>query len=152
MCHRKTPTSRCHGDFWSKNVILVWACDDTILKKKWVRFFCPRLLKCAGLDQPTVDSGGVTRGRSVAVAVGCLHFNGTSTALQLHFHGTSTALPQHFHCTSTTHLKKYIVSLLLSASVEGFSFSGIQDFTYCEIYNKVAYFLTYQTLHLLRHG
>ena len=26
------------------------------------------------------------------LAVGCLHFNGTSTALPWHFHGTSTAL------------------------------------------------------------
>ena len=29
------------------------------------------------LDQPSLDSGGVSRQRSVAVAVGCLHFNGT---------------------------------------------------------------------------
>ena len=33
----------------------------------------------------------------VAVAVGRLHLNGTSTAIQWHFNGTSTALQQHFN-------------------------------------------------------
>ena len=42
-------------DFLSKN------------NKKLVRFFT-RMLKQAVLDQPTVDSGGVTKGRSVTVA------------------------------------------------------------------------------------
>ena len=65
-------------------------------KKGGSGFFFQRLLKRAVLDQPTVDSGGVSRGRSVAVAVGCLHFNGTSTALPRHFHGTSTVLLRHF--------------------------------------------------------
>ena len=57
----------------------------------------PRLLQRAVSDQPTVDSGGVRRGRSVAVADGCLHFtharhfNGPSTPLSRHFHGTSIA-------------------------------------------------------------
>ena len=31
----------------------------------------PRMLKCAVLDQPTVDSGGVSREMSVDLAVGC---------------------------------------------------------------------------------
>ena len=57
----KTPTSRCRGDLWSKNVFLILACDDTI-KKCGVSFF-PRLLKQTVLDQPTLDSGGVRRGR-----------------------------------------------------------------------------------------
>ena len=96
---RKTPTSGCRGDFWSKNVFLILACDDTISK---LHYF-PRLLKRAVLDQPFVDMDGVSRGRFVAVAVGCLHFNGTSTALQRHynrpFHGTSMALPWHYHGT-----------------------------------------------------
>ena len=58
------------------------------------------------LDQPTVDSGIVTRGRSVSVAVGCWlfalqwHFNGTSRVLQRHFNGTSMALQWHFNGTS----------------------------------------------------
>ena len=42
------------------------------------------------------------------MAVGCLDFNGTTTALQRHFHGTSTALPHHFHSTSWhTEFKQY---------------------------------------------
>ena len=50
-----------------------------------------------GLDQPTLDNRGVTRGRSVAAAVFCWlmahqrHFNGTSTVFQQHFNGTWTA-------------------------------------------------------------
>ena len=38
--------------------------------------------KCAGFDKPTMDNRGVRRGRCVAVAFGCWHFNGTSMALQ----------------------------------------------------------------------
>ena len=53
----------------------------TQFEKKGASFSPPRLLICSVLDQSTVDSGRVSRGRSVAVAVGCLHFNGTSTAL-----------------------------------------------------------------------
>ena len=59
-----------------------------------LRFF-PRLFKRTAFDQPTVDSVGVSRGRSVGVAVGCWLF-----ALQRHFDGTSTALPWPFHSTS----------------------------------------------------
>ena len=60
-------------------------------KKRGGPFF-PRLLKRAVLDQPTVDSGGISGGRSVAVAVGCglFDYNGTSMALEQHFQGTST--------------------------------------------------------------
>ena len=50
------------------------------------------------------------------LAVGCLHFDDTSTALQRHFHGTSTAPPCHFHGPSTAflwnfHGKKKIKSI-----------------------------------------
>ena len=45
--------------------------------------------KSAVLDQPTVDRGGVSRGRYVGVAVGCCLF-----ALQRHYNGTSVA--KHF--------------------------------------------------------
>ena len=44
-----------------------------------------------------MDSGGVSRGKSVDVAVGCLHFNVTSMALQWHFHGTSMAFQRYFN-------------------------------------------------------
>ena len=70
------------------------------------------MLKRAVLDQPTVDSGGVCRGRSVALAVGCWLF-----ALQRHFSGTSTELPGNFHGTST-------------ASGERFSVSRMRNFFY----------------------
>ena len=30
----RKPTSRCHGGFWSKDLSLILACDDIILKKK----------------------------------------------------------------------------------------------------------------------
>ena len=60
--------------------------------------FCLRLLKRAVLDQPTVDSGGVSRGRSVAMVVGCWLF-----AFQWHFISPSMALPQHFHGTYMSH-------------------------------------------------
>ena len=65
-------------------------CDDKIFQKRLDPFFFSRFFKREVLDQPTVDSGGVSR----AVAV-C-----TSTALQWHFLGTSTAFPRHFHGTS----------------------------------------------------
>ena len=73
-------------------------------KKKGVRFFT-RLLKCAVLDQPTVDSGGVSRERSVTVTVDCCHFNDTSTALQWHFNSTSMALQRHFNGISMAQKK-----------------------------------------------
>ena len=69
------------------------------------------LLKSVVLDQPTVDSGGVSRARSVAVAVGCClfalqwQFNGTSMALQQNFNGTSMAFQQHFNGTSSADKK-----------------------------------------------
>ena len=89
------------GDFWSKNVFLILACDDTIYKKKGVHFctlgsLFPRLLKRTVLDQPPVDNGGVSSGRSVAVAVGYWLL-----ALQWPFNGTSMALQWHFNITST---------------------------------------------------
>ena len=57
--------------------------------------FVQRLLKYAVLDRPTLDSVRVSRGRFVAVAVGC-----TSMALQWNFNGTFRALPRHFLGTS----------------------------------------------------
>ena len=61
------------------------------------------------LEQPTVDIGGVSRGRSVAMAVGFWHFNGTSIELQLHLNATLTELHRHFNGTKTA--KKYIIFL-----------------------------------------
>ena len=57
----------------------------------------PRLLKRTVFDQPTVDNGGVSRGRSAAVAIGTSmalqwQFNSTSTAIQWHINGNSTAI------------------------------------------------------------
>ena len=51
-----------------------------------------RLPKRMVLDQPTVDNGRVSRGRSVATAVGCWLLNGPSMALQKHFNRISTVL------------------------------------------------------------
>ena len=91
------------------------------------------------------------------LAVGCLHFNGTSMALQRHiictsmalwwhFRGTSTTLPRHFNDTSTTllrhfhgtsttlqrHLnsKKIGIFFLLFALIERFSISLMRYFCY----------------------
>ena len=102
LCHCKAPSSSCRGDFWLKNMFLILACDKTFIWIYCYRFFCFFLF--AVLDQPTLDSGGVSRRRSVAV--GCWlfalqrHFNGTSAAHYLHFNGTLMALPWHFHNTS----------------------------------------------------
>ena len=54
----------------------------TQLEEKVGAFFL-RLLKLAVLDpdQPSADSGEVTRQRYVDVAVGCRHFNSTSMTL-----------------------------------------------------------------------
>ena len=85
-----------------------------------------KIVKTCGLDQPTVDGGGVTRGRPVAV--GCLHFNGTSTTLQLHFNGTSMALPKHFNSIYFfIFYETKIILLLLSVLVERFSVSRMRD-------------------------
>ena len=54
----------------------------------------PKIVKGAVFDQPTVKSGRVTRGRFVAVDVGCWLFS-----FQQHFHGTSMALPWYFNFT-----------------------------------------------------
>ena len=90
------------------------------LQKRGFRFsFFTRLLRRAVLDQPTVDSGGVSRGKCVAVAVGCW-----LCALQRHSNGTSTALLRHFTGTQKN------VALLLSALVQRFSVSRMRDF-YC---------------------
>ena len=67
------------------------------------------LLKHMVLEQPTVDIGGVSRGRSVAMAVGFWHFSGTSIELQLHLNATLTKL--HWHINGTKTAKKYIIFL-----------------------------------------
>ena len=75
--------------------------------------FPPILLYHAILDQPTMDSGGVTRRRYVALAVCCWLLAGcTSMALQWHFNGNSTELQRHFNGTSRDffgifYIKKY---------------------------------------------
>ena len=91
-----------------------------------------RLLKRTVFDQPTVDNGGVSRGRSAAVAIGTsmalqCHLNGTSTAIQQHINGNSTAHQRQFNSNSTAKNKK-IKSVLLLASVKRVSVSRIRDF------------------------
>ena len=120
-------TSLCHEDLWSKNAFLILACDDIILayddtvkEKKGIRF-CTLgslflgSLKRKVLDQPTVDNGGGSRGRSVAVAVGCWHFDGTSAALQRHYNRKKK--------------KKKMLSVLLSLPVKRVSVSRMRDFS-----------------------
>ena len=68
------------GNLWSKNVFLYWPAKTQIQKGVGV-LFCKRLIKCAVLDQPTVDNGVFSTEKYVAVAVGCWHLNGTSSAL-----------------------------------------------------------------------
>ena len=70
-----------------------------------------------------MDSGGVSRQRYVAVAVGCWLF-----ALQWHFNVTSTALPRHCHGTSMALPRQTkIVLVLLSAPLERVSDFRIRD-------------------------
>ena len=71
------------------------------------------LLKHAVLDQPTVDSGDLPEEGLWLwlLAVGYLHFDGTSTALQQPFKG-----------------KTKFVSVLLSTLVMRVSVSRMQDF------------------------
>ena len=96
MWHCKTFTSGCPGDLWSKNLFLIVACEDTIFKGR--PFFVWKLLKHETLDQPTVDSGRIGRGRLwlLAVVFFCILM-----ALQRHFHCPFTALPTHFNGNST---------------------------------------------------
>ena len=55
------------------------------------------------LEQPTMDNGGVSRGRYLAVAFGCWQFNGTSMVYWRHFNN-SKALKRPFFC-----LKKKVI-------------------------------------------
>ena len=91
-------------------------CNNFPTKREGGAFFSQSLLKSA-------DSGGVRRGSSVAVDVGCWLF-----PLQRHFYGTSTALPQHFHGTKKGK-NKQIVSVLVSTLVERVSVSHMRDFS-----------------------
>ena len=57
----------CRENFWSKGISLILACDDTILVFSSVLM----IFRVFGILEPaTVDNGGVSRGGSVAVAVG----------------------------------------------------------------------------------
>ena len=68
------------------------------IKKRVSKFYFQFSLLSA---RSTVNSWRLSRGRSVAVAVGCWLF-----ALQRHFNGTSAALPRHFNKTSMALKKK----------------------------------------------
>ena len=85
-----------------------------------VHFF--KSVKSAVLDQPTVVSGVLNRGKSVAVAFGCWLY-----ALQRHFNSTSMALPQHLKGIYTkfddTSMAKKIIVVFLSVLVGRFSVS-----------------------------
>ena len=64
VCHRETPTSGCPGDMLSKDVLVILACDHTFfLYWGW---------------------GGVSRVRSVAVAVGVVSDRGQVTCYTRH--------------------------------------------------------------------
>ena len=63
--------------------------------------FFPEISKTYVLNQPSVDTGGVSMGRFVAEGCGCwLLAVFTSMALQRLFHGTFMSLPWHFYGTS----------------------------------------------------
>ena len=47
----KTPTFRCPGDFWLKNVFLILAYNDTIFKKNVVWLFS-EIVKTRGFESP----------------------------------------------------------------------------------------------------
>ena len=96
--------------------------------KKGGSFFFPRLFKRTVLDQPTVDCGGVSTERSLAVAVGCLHFNSTSTALPRHFQGTSTVKKTKKFCGFYPHRSRDSVSPVCGIFNRVLIFLGCQSF------------------------
>ena len=71
----KTPISRCPKDFWSKGVLLILACNDTILFFSsfsmilWFFFLILGFLSHPTVSQPTVDNGGVSSG--TVCGLGC---------------------------------------------------------------------------------
>ena len=77
-------------------------CKAVDFSLAWKKIFCRNTL--CNLFSLTVHSGGVSRGRSVAVAIACWlfalpwHFTSTSTALPGRFQGNFMELLQHFHC------------------------------------------------------
>ena len=87
-----------------------------------------RMLKHSVSDQPTVDVGGVTKGRSVTV--GCWlfalqgDFNITSMALQWHLHGTSMVLQQNLN-----RKKKCVIiaSIVIGREIECLSYAGERE-------------------------
>ena len=101
-----------YEDLWSKNIFLILACDDTILKKGDFRFYLSRLSKHKVFDQPSVDNGGLNMGRSVAVDFNCWLF-----AFQQHFNSTLTPLPRHLICIAMTKKGKKKKKNGISASV-----------------------------------
>ena len=54
LCHRKTPSSGGCGEFWSKNMFLIFACYDTILKKRGLfshlRSLFPKIAETCGFE------------------------------------------------------------------------------------------------------
>ena len=65
----KTPTSRCPGDFWSKGILLILACNDIILVLVFSFFSCFNdffvffnFWSVGYSSQPTFDNGGLSRG------------------------------------------------------------------------------------------
>ena len=102
-----------NGNFWSKNVLLIFAWDVTIYNKKVYVVFSPqRWLKRAVLDQLTGDRRGVSRARYVDVDVGCLHFNGTSTALLRHFNSKKKCI---------------VASICIGQEIQSLQYAGLQQ-------------------------
>ena len=107
MRHRKTPTSGCCGDFWSKKLLLIFTCDDTI----FMRFFKDYLNARFWNSLPWILGELAGEGLWLWLLAVCtstalqLHFNGPSTALQWPFHSTSTALPRPFKGTKKVYVK-----------------------------------------------
>ena len=109
------------------NIVMWW--PNFHPKKVWEFFLY--LVKCSVFDQPTVDSGGVSRGWSVTVAVGCWlfalqqHFNSTSMALQQHVNDISTAFPQHINKEKKERKKKRIdASIRIRQEIQCLPYAG----------------------------
>ena len=89
--HCQTPTSGCHGNFWSKNIFLILACDETTLKTN-LPIPPPRICQDMRFWITLLWIVGELAGTGLwlwLLAFGCLHFNGTLATLQLHFINTS---------------------------------------------------------------
>ena len=134
------------------NIGLWW---NNFQKKRGIRFFSI-CLKRAVLDQATGESGGVSRGRSVAMAVGLWLF-----ALQQHFNNTSMALPWHFHDTSMALPQKkdifcgIVAFICIGREIKclpcAFFFFGFMAWVICIKMKAVQWFylITWSNLHIL---